>query len=68
MSTKRSTTLPSDETSTADPATAVIANVPATTPTPQAPDEHHGHGGHYTLGEDGVRRLVERTAERTTTE
>ena len=61
MSTKRSTTLPSDETSAADPATAVIAALPAATQTPQAPDEHHGQGGHYTLGEDGVRRLVERT-------
>lgn len=61
MSTKRSTTLPSDETSVADQATSVIADRPATAPNPQVPDEHHGHGGHYTLGEDGVRRLVERT-------
>lgn len=34
---------------------------PAQTPA-EAPDEHAGHGGSYVVDEDGVRRLVERTA------
>ena len=46
---------------------AVAAAVVQSAPTAQAPDEHHGRGGLYTM-KDGKRVLVEQTQTATTKE
>lgn len=69
MSTKR---IPAqaDEPAVSDQATSALASPNTTAPSPDQapvadePDSLHGQGGHYTVGEDGVRRLVQRTSSR----
>lgn len=51
----------------ADAAAAVAAAVVQSAPAAQAPDEHHGRGGLYTM-KDGKRVLVEQTQTATTKE
>lgn len=46
---------------------AVAAAVVQSAPAAQAPDEHHGRGGLYTM-KDGKRVLVEQTQTATTKE